>query len=95
MLESKIQGKLIIKYEEEGYWVLKIIRANKNGIPDLLKIDKKTCIASWAEVKENGRISDIQLLRAQELRSFGCQVNFVTVNGVAVPEREIEIVEGF
>jgi len=59
-------------------------------------IDKKTGVASFEEVKSpTGRISDIQLLRAREIRAFGCQVNFVTVNGVAVPERKIEIVEGF
>lgn len=95
MLESKIQSDRIKLHEKNGKWALKIIRASKNGIPDLLLIDKATCIASWEEVKGNSDISDLQLLRARELRAFGCQVNFVTVNGVAVPEREIEIVEGF
>jgi hypothetical protein len=96
MLESKIQSDRIKEHESNGYWVLKIIKANKSGIPDLLLIDKTTGVASFEEVKSlAGRISDIQLLRARELRAFGCKVSFVTVNGVAVPEREIEMVEGF
>jgi len=65
---------------------LKIIRANKAGIPDLLLIDKSTGVASWVEVKTpNGRISKIQKLRAQELRKF-CEVAFVTTNGTPIDE---------
>jgi hypothetical protein len=91
MLEAQIQNKLIRKYEEEGYWVLKIIKANKNGIPDLLRIDKKTGVASWVEVKApNGIISDMQRLRAAELRAAGCSVRFVTVGDLDVPEGEIK-----
>jgi hypothetical protein len=89
MLESVIQKKQIKKHEANGYWVLKIVRANKNGVHDLLLIDKKTCVASFEEVKAiDGQISDIQKLRARELRSFGCQVNFVTEDGEPFPEGE-------
>lgn len=95
MLESNVQSDRIDFHKANNKWCLKIIRASKNGIPDLLLIDKATCVASFEEVKGDSDISDIQLLRARELRAFGCQVNFVTVNGVAVPEREIEMVEGF
>jgi hypothetical protein len=87
MLESVIQKKQIKKHEANGYWVLKIVRANKNGVHDLLLIDKKTCVASFEEVKAiDGEISDIQKLRARELRSFGCRVNFVTEGGEPFPE---------
>jgi hypothetical protein len=89
MLESQIQSQLIRKFEAQNYWVLKIIKANKNGIFDLLLIDKATCIASWVEVKaKNGKISPLQKLRARELRSFGCQVNFITEGGEPFPEGE-------
>jgi VRR-NUC domain len=89
MLESEIQNRLIRKYEADGYFVLKIIKANRAGIFDLLLIDKTTCVASWVEVKaKNGKISPLQKLRARELRSFGCQVNFVTEGGEPFPEGE-------
>jgi Holliday junction resolvase len=94
MLESKIQSQLIKKYEAQGYYVVKIIKANKAGIPDLLLIDKTTGIASWVEVKAaSGRISDIQKLRAEELRAF-CMVRFVTQGDIDVSEGTIETVKG-
>jgi VRR-NUC domain len=95
MLESQIQAQLIRKFEAQNYWVLKIVKANKNGIFDLLLIDKTTCVASWVEVKaKNGKISPLQKLRARELRSFGCRVNFVTEGGEPFPEGEdLEIMD--
>jgi hypothetical protein len=89
MLESQIQSQLIRKFEAQNYWVLKIIKANKNGIFDLLLIDKATCVASWVEVKaRNGKISDMQKLRARELRAFNCSVRFLTEGGEPFPEGE-------
>lgn len=65
------------------------------GIPDLLLIDKKSGIASWVEIKiPNGKISDIQKLRARELRAF-CKVRFVTDGDVDVNEGKIEELRGF
>jgi hypothetical protein len=95
VLESKIQKKRIKKHELNGYWVLKIVRANKNGVHDLLLIDKKTCIASFEEVKAvGGEISDMQKLRARELRAFGCQVDFVTEGGEPFSEGDdLEIMD--
>jgi hypothetical protein len=95
VLESTIQEKLTKLYESQGYDVTNIIRCNKSGTPDLLLIDKKTCIASWVEVKApNGEISPMQKLRARELRAFGCQVNFVTEGGKPFPEGEaLEVID--
>ena len=36
--EQQIQSKRIKQLEEEGYFVLKLIKTNKNGIPDILAI---------------------------------------------------------
>jgi hypothetical protein len=89
MLESKISAKLTKLYESQGYDVTNIIRCNKSGTPDLLLIDKKTCIASWVEVKAaNGEISQKQKLRARELRAFNCKVRFVTEGDRDFPEGE-------
>ena len=35
MTEQQIQSKRIKQLESEGYYVLKLIKTNKNGIPDL------------------------------------------------------------
>jgi len=70
MLESKIQSKIIKQYEAEGYFVLKIIKSNKNGIPDLLVC--KNGEAFFVEVKsEKGCLSEIQKFRINELEKHG------------------------
>ena len=35
MTESKYQNKIIKDFESRGWFVLKLIKTNKNGIPDL------------------------------------------------------------
>jgi Holliday junction resolvase len=73
MLEQAIQKKIITKLELEGYFVLKIIKANKNGYPDLIAI--KNNITTFVEVKQpKGRLSELQKVRIQELRSKGINV---------------------
>ena len=70
MLESKIQKKIIAKYEAQGYYVVKLIQTNKNGIPDLLLL--KDGIASFVEVKsDTGKVSELQKYRIKELEAFG------------------------
>ena len=38
MTEQQIQSKKIKELEAEGYFVIKLIKTNKNGIPILLKL---------------------------------------------------------
>jgi len=38
MTEQKIQKKRIDQLESEGYYVIKLIKTNKNGIPDLIAV---------------------------------------------------------
>jgi Holliday junction resolvase len=70
MLESKIQSKIIKKLEKEGYFVLRLIRTNKNGIADLLAFkDGKT---TFIEVKQpKGVVSELQKLRKKQLEEQG------------------------
>ena len=42
MTEQQIQSKRIKELEAQGYYVLKLIRTNKNGIPDLIAIPKNS-----------------------------------------------------
>lgn len=72
MLESQLQAKLIKKYEAAGYYVVKLIQTNKNGIPDLLLI--KNGVAEFVEVKsEKGIVSELQKYRIKELEKHGCK----------------------
>lgn len=69
-LESKIQAKIIKKYEEMGYYVIKLIKTNKNGIPDLLCL--KDGAGFFIEVKsEKGIVRPLQKFRHEELNKYG------------------------
>ena len=45
MREQAIQSKLIKKLESEGYYVIKLIKTNKNGIPDLIAIPPNSALS--------------------------------------------------
>jgi hypothetical protein len=71
MTEQQIQTKKIKELEAQGYYVIKLIRTNKNGIPDLLAIPKDSDVL-FVEVKaENGKVSKLQEFRMKELNSHG------------------------
>lgn len=74
-LESKIQARIIKRLESEGYYVVKLILTNKNGIPDLLVL--KDGKAFFVEVKRPGeKPRPLQEYRMQELTALGfkCEV---------------------
>jgi hypothetical protein len=53
--------------------VVKLIKTNKNGIPDLLAVKENRTI--FVEVKqEHGKLSEIQRFRINELRAKGIEV---------------------
>jgi hypothetical protein len=69
--EQVIQNKRIKQLEAEGYYVLKLIKCNKNGIPDLLAI-KRDADVLFSEVKTKiGVVSELQKYRLKELDSYG------------------------
>ena len=51
MTEQRIQKKRIDQLEAEGYYVIKLIKTNKNGIPDLIAIPPN-CDVLFSEVKK-------------------------------------------
>jgi len=64
------QKQLIKNYEAEGYTVLKIIRLNKSGFPDLMLL--KDGVVKWVESKEaNDTLKPLQKKRIDELRELG------------------------
>ena len=69
--EGKIQQKKIKQLEEEGYYVIKLMKTNKNGIPDLIAIPPN-CGVVFCEVKTSkGRLSSLQKYRMDELEKHG------------------------
>lgn len=73
MREQQIQSKRIKELEAEGYYVIKLIKTNKNGIPDLIAIPPGADIL-FSEIKtKNGKLSKLQQYRLKELESHGCR----------------------
>ena len=71
MSESKQQSNLIKMLEKQGWYVLKLIKTNKNGIPDLLAL-KRGNTPWFIEVKAiKGRLSKLQTYRIEELKKEG------------------------
>jgi|TARA_R110002074_G_scaffold399167_1_gene591945 ActR/RegA family two-component response regulator len=71
MTEAVYQSKLIKHFEKRGWFVLKLIATNKNGITDLvLNHPKRPTI--WIEVKgEKGRLQPTQKYRIEQLLKLG------------------------
>ena len=71
MTEQNIQAKRIKQLEAEGYYVLKLIKTNKNGIPDILAIPPNVPVI-FSEVKTpKGVLSKLQEYRLKELDGYG------------------------
>ena len=73
MTEQQIQKKRIDQLESEGYYVIKLIKTNKNGIPDIVAIPPN-CGVIFSEVKTpKGRVSTLQEYRLKELKKHGLE----------------------
>ena len=71
MKEQQIQAKKIKELEANGYYVIKLINTNKNGIPDLIAIPKDANVL-FVEVKHPGKKpTPLQEFRMKELRAHG------------------------
>ena len=71
MTEQQIQSKRIKQLEAEGYYVLKLVKTNKNGIPDILAIPPDSDVI-FSEVKTpKGKVSELQKYRLKELEEYG------------------------
>jgi Holliday junction resolvase len=79
MTEQQIQSKLIKHFESKGFYVLKLIKTNRNGIPDLLCIKENR--TKFIEVKKPGGVlSELQKYRIRELRKIG--IDAVAMDGI-------------
>jgi hypothetical protein len=77
MTEQQIQSKKIKELEGQGYYVIKLMKTNKNGIPDLLVLPKNSD-AFFIEVKkESGVLSKLQEYRINELNKHGLKTEIL------------------
>jgi len=71
MTEQQIQKKRINQLEAEGYYVLKLIKTNKNGIPDVVAMHPDKGVI-FSEIKTpTGKLSKIQEYRLKEIKAYG------------------------
>jgi len=71
MKESQLQSKKIKELEAQGYYVLKLIKTNKNGIPDLIAIPPNSDVEFFEVKAPNGKLSPLQEWRLKELTEHG------------------------
>ena len=74
MTEQQIQTKKIKELEAQGYYVSKLTKTNKNGIPDLIAIPPNSDVL-FIEVKTpGGKATKLQEYRHKELTDKGIKV---------------------
>ena len=84
--ESIIQREIIRHLEGEGWFVLKLIQTNKNGIPDLLAIRQGETI--FVEVKRAGaKAKPLQEYRMKEIHLHG--VNSFVAHSIEEVKKKI------
>tara|TARA_R110001592_G_scaffold64481_4_gene198189 strand:+ start:262 stop:501 length:240 start_codon:yes stop_codon:yes gene_type:complete len=72
MTEQQIQSRRIKELEAKGYYVIKLVKTNKNGIPDLIAIPPNSDVL-FSEIKRpEGKVSKLQEYRLKELDEHGC-----------------------
>lgn len=80
MTEQQIQAKKIKELEAQGFYVIKLINTNKNGIPDLIAIPPNSDV-QFIEVKRpDGKMSKLQEFRKRELENHGVKVELYKGN---------------
>lgn len=69
--EQKIQKKISDNLEENGYYVIKLIKTNKNGISDLVAVCGQEPPIFIEVKKPDGVESKLQEFRRNELSEYG------------------------
>lgn len=68
MCESKIQTEILRYLERQGYYVVKVILANRNGVPDVIFC--KDGLFYAVEVKATGKIKTTTKLQEMNLEKI-------------------------
>lgn len=78
MTEQQIQKKRIQELESQGYYVIKLVKTNKNGIPDLIAIPPNSDVLFSEVKKPTGKVSKLQEYRLKELKEYGIKTEIYT-----------------
>ena len=78
MTEQQIQKKRINELEEQGYYVIKLVKTNKNGIPDIIALPRGSKVLFSEIKKPEGRLSILQEYRLKELNEYGFKTEIYT-----------------
>ena len=78
MTEQQIQKKRINELEAEGYYVIKLVKTNKNGIPDIIALPPGSEVLFSEIKKPEGRLSILQEYRLKELKEYGFKTEIYT-----------------
>ena len=71
MKESQIQSKKIKELETQGYYVIKLVKTNRNGIPDIIAIPPNSDVEFYEVKGPTGKLSKLQEYRIKELTEHG------------------------
>jgi Holliday junction resolvase len=71
MTEQQIQKKKIDELEALGFFVIKLIKTNKNGIPDVLALHPERGIKFYEIKTPKGKVSKLQEYRIKQLKEYG------------------------
>jgi Holliday junction resolvase len=74
MKEQQIQSKKIKELEAQGYYVIKLINTNKNGIPDIIAIPPNSDVLFIEVKRPDGKVTKLQEYRHKELEEKGIKV---------------------
>lgn len=86
MTEQQIQAKKIKELEAQGYYVIKLMKTNKNGIPDLLAIPPNSDVLFIEVKRPDGKLSKLQEYRINELKSYNIRTEIC--RGVIPKEKD-------
>ena len=93
MKEQQIQSNKIKELESQGYYVIKLINTNKNGIPDLIAIPPNSDVLFVEVKKPDGKLSKLQEYRLKELKNHGVKVEVFKGEKIKLNEKREAVVQ--
>ena len=95
MKESDYQKNISDKLAQQGYFVINLIKTNRNGIPDLLALKKCDCCTcdniKFIECKTpKGKLSKIQEYMLTKLENYSTSVSVSYGNIVKKWQKKIK-----
>lgn len=75
--EQQLQSKKIKELEQQGYYVIKLVLTNKNGIPDIIAIPKDSDVLFVEMKSADGKPTKLQEFRKSELERHGLKVQII------------------